>query len=122
MQKKLTDNFARTSCIDYPCNAESIATNIFMNPLVSSTGSRQFPPSRNERWHSASSFFPILALTAGLLLPTGTAQAQNILVNPSFEVNSGQNIPTSWTYFAPPSTTGKNYWIITSTDGCSPLS
>lgn len=87
-----------------------------------STDSCQFSPSLKERGKSTSSIFPLLVLTAGLLLSTGTAQAQNILVNPSFEANSGAHIPTGWTYFAPPSTTGIDYWIIPSNDSCSPLS
>jgi hypothetical protein len=29
-------------------------------------------------------------------------------------------VPTGWTYFAPPANTVLDYWIVTSTDGCSP--
>lgn len=96
-----------------------------MNPSESSTGSRQVPPSRNEIWHSASSFFPLLALTAGLLLSTGTAEAANLLVNPGFEtppsghatyVTNGTTMPaTGWTYFSPPEPPGYfgDYWVQT---------
>src|ERR1035437_49799 len=90
--------------------------------MTSLAGSFQFSRHPNERTKLTSLNFPLLALIAGLVLAVGPAQAQNILVNPSFEANSGQNIPSGWTYFAPPSTTGEGYWIIPSTDACSPLS
>src|ERR1035437_5996036 len=90
--------------------------------MKSLAGSFQFSRNPNERTKLKSLNFPLLALAAGLVLAAGPAHAGNLLVNPSFEANSGQNIPTGWTYFAPPSTTGKGYWIITSTDSCSPLS
>jgi hypothetical protein len=38
-------------------------------------------------------------------------QAANILVNPGFEANSGNNVPVGWTYFMPPSGSGASYWI-----------
>jgi hypothetical protein len=90
----------------------------FKNPLA---GRLQFSQNPNERTKSTSLIFPLLALAAGLVLAADPAQAQNIVVNPSFEANSGQNIPTGWTYFSPPSTTGQGYWIIPSNDSCSPL-
>src|ERR1035437_5972697 len=90
------------------------------NIMNSLAGSFQFSRHPNERTKCTSLNFPLLALTAGLLLAVGPAQAQNILVNPSFETNNGQVFPTGWTYFEPPSTTVKDYWIVTSTDGCSP--
>ncbi len=54
------------------------------------------------------------------MLAAGPAQAQNLLQNPGFEANSGQNIPTGWTYFAPPASTSKDYWIVATNDGCQP--
>lgn len=40
------------------------------------------------------------------------AQAENILVNPGFEANSGHSIPEGWERFAPPSALPfGNYWI-----------
>jgi hypothetical protein len=89
-----------------------------MNSLA---GSFQFSQNLNERTKFTSLNFPLLALAAVLVLATGPAQAQtNLLLNPGFEANSGQNIPTGWTYFTPPFPTAQNYWIVTSTDGCAP--
>jgi hypothetical protein len=64
--------------------------------------------------------FPFLALAAALALAAGSAQGQNILLNPSFETNNGNVVPTGWTYFAPPSTTAHDYWIVATntSDGC----
>jgi hypothetical protein len=90
------------------------------NIMNSLAGSFQFSRHPNERTKCTSLNFPLLALVAGLVLAAGMAQAGNLLVNPGFEANNGQNIPTGWTYFAPPSTTAQNYWIVTSVDGCSP--
>jgi hypothetical protein len=63
--------------------------------------------------------FLFLAVAA-LALAAGPAQGQNLLVNPSFETNNGNVVPTGWTYFAPPPTTGKDYWIVATntSDGC----
>ena len=87
--------------------------------MKSLAGSFQFAQSPNESTIRTTLIFPLLALAAGFLLAAGPAQAQNLLVNPGFEANSGQNIPTGWTYFAPPSTTG-GYWIVATNDGCVP--
>jgi hypothetical protein len=61
-------------------------------------------------------YLPLLAVALALALTTLPAKAQitnSLLVNPSFEANSGQAIPTGWTYFAPPqSVTNKDYWIV----------
>lgn len=53
----------------------------------------------------------ILAIT--VLMLGSPAQAANLLVNPGFEANSGQVVPTGWTYFAPPTLGAgvKNYWV-----------
>ena len=89
-----------------------------MNSLA---GSFVFSLNRNEKTKCTSLIFPLLALAAVLVLAAGPAQAQtNLLLNPGFEANSGQNIPTGWTYFTPPFPTAQNYWIVTSTDGCAP--
>jgi hypothetical protein len=87
----------------------------------SSTGRFQVSQNLNEIIKRTSLNFPLLALAAGLMLAAHPAQAQtNLLVNPGFESNSGQKIPTGWTYFAPPSTTGKDYWIVATNDACMP--
>ena len=87
-----------------------------------STGRFQVFQNLNEIIKRTSLNFPLLALAAGLVLAAHPAQAQtNILVNPGFEANHGQNIPTGWTYFAPPSTTAKDYWIVYTNDGCTPF-
>ncbi len=80
-----------------------------MNPPTSNT-----PCPRN--WNHRANFRVIsvvlLALAATLLLTAKPAQAANLLANPSFEQNSGHNIPSGWTRFAPPTAqAGGNYWI-----------
>ncbi len=65
-------------------------------------------PSRNNY---PSSILGALALVGALLSP-GFAQGANLLVNPSFEANSGRNVPTGWTRFAPPTAQSPpNLWI-----------
>ena len=51
-----------------------------------------------------------VALAVAALAPD-TANAANILVNPGFELNSGNNVPTGWTYFKPPDAGYGSYWI-----------
>src|ERR1017187_3432494 len=92
----------------------------YINIMNSLAGRFQFSQNLNERTKSTSLNFPLLALAAVLVLAAGPAQAGNLLVNPSFETNNGNVVPTGWTYFAPPANTANNYWIVTSTDGCSP--
>ena len=54
----------------------------------------------------------MFAVVAAILLAVSPAQGANLLVNPSFENNSGHNIPVSWTRFAPPTAAAfGNYWI-----------
>ena len=65
------------------------------------------------------------ALVAAALLAAfgvSPATAANLLLNPSFEQNNGQFVPTSWTYFLPTNAVGvKDYWIVNpSVDSCSP--
>jgi hypothetical protein len=56
-------------------------------------------------------FMP-LALAAGFLLAATWTRADNLLVNPGFEANSGHAIPVGWTRFAPPNAQpAGNYWI-----------
>jgi hypothetical protein len=64
--------------------------------------------------------FSLTVVAAALALAAGPVQGQNLLLNPSFETNNGNVVPTGWRYFAPPSNTAHDYWIVTSTDGCSP--
>jgi hypothetical protein len=80
-----------------------------MNPLP-----RIYPFSRksNDSISFKTAGFPLCAVAAAFLLAASPAQAANLLVNPSFENNSGHNIPTGWTRFAPPTAqSGGNYWI-----------
>lgn len=59
-------------------------------------------------------------LAAGLFLAALAVNGQNtnipntLLANPGFEQNSGNSIPTGWTYFAPPGATARDYWIVNS--------
>src|SRR5438445_5494560 len=56
--------------------------------------------------------FSTLALTGTLLVGASRALAANLLVNPSFESNSGHVIPVGWTRFAPPTAQpAGNYWV-----------
>ncbi len=55
-------------------------------------------------------YFALLAAGASLLLAATPVQADNLLVNPGFEQNSGHLIPAGWTRFAPPSPM-PNYWV-----------
>ena len=81
--------------------------------MSSLTGSVQFSQHPNERIKCTSLNFPLLALAAGLVLAAGPAQASNLLVNPSFEANSGHAVATGWTYFSPPPPPNYfgNYWV-----------
>src|SRR2546427_6581822 len=52
----------------------------------------------------------LLAAAVGFWL--ARSHAANLLVNPSFEQNSGHTIPSGWTRFAPPTAQSfGNYWI-----------
>ena len=54
----------------------------------------------------------LLALAGALVLAARPAYAANLLVNPSFEQNSGHVIPSGWTRFAPPTAQpAGNYWV-----------
>ncbi len=82
------------------------------------TGSFQFSQNSNSKSKKISLNFPFLALVAAVVLATGPAQAQNLLVNPGFETApSGQVVPSGWTYFMSPvspipSGGGTNhYWV-----------
>lgn len=57
--------------------------------------------------------FTIRALTLAMVLAVTAAQGANLLVNPSFEANSGHVVATGWTYFSPPPPLGYfgDYWI-----------
>jgi hypothetical protein len=52
-------------------------------------------------------------LAVALLLAADRIQAANILLNTNFSANSGQNVPTSWTYFEDPTVPSyvHDYWI-----------
>jgi hypothetical protein len=80
-----------------------------MNPLL-----RVYPSPRNCNCSANSKTVKsaLLALVAAVVLAARPAQAANLLVNPSFENNSGHTIPVSWTRFAPPTAQAfGNYWI-----------
>ncbi len=55
----------------------------------------------------------LLALAAALMVGARPAHASNLLVNPSFEGNSGHAVATGWTYFSPPTPPGYfgDYWV-----------
>ena len=87
-------------------------TNLPINAMKSRP--RIYPFSRNSiaRNSSWSVSAALLALAAALLLTAKPAQAANLLLNPSFEQNSGRNVPTAWTRFAPPTAqVPPNLWI-----------
>src|SRR5438034_3073259 len=50
---------------------------------------------------------------ATLLLAPSSVQAGNLLVNPSFEANSGHVVAAGWTYFSPPTPPRSfgDYWV-----------
>jgi len=78
------------------------------SPLVTYSFSKG--PINNRSFRSAST--ALLALAGALLLTAEPLQAANLLVNPSFEQNSGHVIPSGWTRFAPPTAqVFGNYWI-----------
>src|ERR1035438_3040533 len=82
-----------------------------MNPLP-----HIYPFSQNS--NGCNSFkivnSALLALAAAVALSASPAQAANLLVNPSFEQNSGRNVPSGWTRFAPPTAqVPPNLWIET---------
>jgi hypothetical protein len=55
----------------------------------------------------------LLALAAALGLAARPAQADNLLVNPGFEANSGHVVASGWTYFSPPTPPDYygDYWV-----------
>ena len=57
--------------------------------------------------------FILLILAAALIVAAPPALASNLLVNPSFEGNSGHAVATGWTYFSPPTPPGYfgDYWV-----------
>src|SRR5664279_4507473 len=75
-----------------------------------------FSSNSNDGASSKTVNSALLALVAAVVLAASPAQAANLLVNPSFENNSGHVIPVNWTRFAPPTAQGAsqstgNYWI-----------
>jgi hypothetical protein len=82
--------------------------------LISLPDRHQFYRNPNERIKFKTLNFTVLALAAALMLTASPARANNLLVNPGFEIPpSGQIVPTGWTYFAPPtlSPTTHDYWV-----------
>ena len=55
------------------------------------------------------------ALAAALALAAGPARANNLLVNPGFEGDSGHVVASGWTYFSDPAPPGYfgDYWVET---------
>ncbi len=86
------------------------------------------PFSRNSNERIKTSYFTILALAAALMLANHPAQASNLLVNPSFEGNSGHVIPVGWTRFEPPTAQHfgdpplGNFWVESNVPTHSPPS
>jgi hypothetical protein len=65
----------------------------------------------DQRYSTVLKFIPP-AVAAGFLLAATLSRGDNLLVNLSFEANSGHNLPVGWTRFAPPNAqTFGNYWI-----------
>ena len=56
----------------------------------------------------------LFALIAVVVFRAGPAQAANSLLNPSFELNNGNVVPTDWAYFKPPSLSAPDYWVVNS--------
>src|SRR5512137_1243761 len=78
------------------------------------TSPRIYPFSRNSNDSAGFKTLrsALLPLAAAVALAAGPAQAANLLVNPSFELNSGRVVPTGWTRFAPPTAhVPPNLWI-----------
>jgi hypothetical protein len=79
--------------------------------------------SRTECFKRATA--GLLGLVGVFLLIPGSTLGANLLVNPSFEQNSGHNVPTGWTRYEPPTAQhfgngNGNYWIeaaVTPEDG-----
>src|SRR6266516_1403437 len=59
--------------------------------------------------------FSACLLVCGIALACSavSTRAANLLVNPSFNSNSGHALPTGWTYFSPPTPPGYfgDYWV-----------
>jgi len=55
----------------------------------------------------------LLGLAVTCVILVSPARAGNILVNPSFEANSGHVIPVGWAYFSPPTPPDYfgDYWV-----------
>jgi hypothetical protein len=59
------------------------------------------------------SLFPVVAAALGFTPSRVWASNTQLLINPGFEQNSGNNVPTGWTYFDPPTVPSitHDYWI-----------
>ncbi len=68
----------------------------------------------HSRLHGRSRLFRSLVCALSVAWIGGNlAVASNLLVNPSFEANSGNVIPSGWTYFMPPNGSLGSYWCDT---------
>ena len=85
------------------------------------TGLALPPGGRSFRGGAARhAAFLSLVSAAVLLLSPKAVVAANLLLNQNFGLNTGNAVPTDWTYFAPPNTFVHDYWIVaTNTVGCS---
>src|SRR5437660_9245867 len=52
------------------------------------------------QWRLVAALLAVGTMVAGLMAVP--ARASNLLANPSFETNSGNSVPTGWTFFEPP--------------------
>ena len=64
----------------------------------------------------------LLAIVMISGLSASPAKASNVLLNPNFELNTGNTTPLNWTFFLPQGTANPHdYWIVNpSVDACSP--
>lgn len=80
------------------------------NPGCDAASLRRGLRRKNEFVVYCRVFFGIVLAS---FVATPLLRASNILVNPSFELNSGHAIPVGWTYFSPPTPSGYfgDYWV-----------
>jgi len=71
-----------------------------------------FNPNAKGRTKFRALGVSLMAVAAVVLLAVSPARSANLLVNPSFDQNSGHVVPVGWTRFAPPTAqVGGNYYV-----------
>jgi hypothetical protein len=73
----------------------------------------QFRRNQSDPLNCMNKYLSLPVFLCGLLFVVLSADASNILNNPSFETNSGHVVASSWTYFSPPTPPGYfgDYWV-----------